>query len=86
MKARRATAPGRPCTPAWITPSSTMRGSTWGGGLRTLSQGVAHLVGAVAAGALVDRLLHHAHILVTEGDSIRRADATAGKGVTPLPT
>ncbi len=37
------------------------------------------------ASALVDRLLHHAHILVTDGESIRLADALSGKGVTPLP-
>jgi DNA replication protein DnaC len=36
------------------------------------------------ATALVDRLVHHAHVLVTEGDSVRLADALAGKGVTPL--
>jgi DNA replication protein DnaC len=36
------------------------------------------------ASALVDRLLHHAHIVVTVGDSIRLADATGGKGVQPL--
>ena len=36
------------------------------------------------ASALVDRLLHHAHIVVTDGDSIRLADATGGKGVQPL--
>ena len=36
------------------------------------------------ATALVDRLLHHAHVVVTEGDSVRLADAIAGKGVTPL--
>jgi DNA replication protein DnaC len=38
------------------------------------------------ATATVDRLLHHAHICVTEGQSFRLAQATAGKGVTPLPT
>jgi DNA replication protein DnaC len=38
------------------------------------------------ATALVDRLLHHAHVLVTDGDSFRLADALNGKGVTPLPT
>jgi DNA replication protein DnaC len=37
------------------------------------------------ASALVDRLLHHAHVLVTDGESIRLADALSGKGVTPLP-
>jgi DNA replication protein DnaC len=36
------------------------------------------------AGATVDRLLHHAHLCVTQGDSVRLAQATAGKGVTPL--
>jgi hypothetical protein len=30
------------------------------------------------------RLLHHAHIVLTEGTSLRRAEATAGKGVIPL--
>ena len=36
------------------------------------------------ANATVDRLLHHAHIVLTAGDSIRFTQATAGKGVTPL--
>lgn len=37
------------------------------------------------AAATVDRLLHHAHVLVTDGvESYRLAQATAGKGVTPL--
>jgi DNA replication protein DnaC len=36
------------------------------------------------AGATVDRLLHHAHLCVTAGDSVRLAQATTGKGVTPL--
>jgi hypothetical protein len=30
------------------------------------------------------RLLHHAHLILTEGKSLRLAEATAGKGVTPL--
>ena len=38
------------------------------------------------ATATVDRLLHHAHICVTDGQSYRLAQATAGKGVTPMPT
>ena len=29
-------------------------------------------------------LLHHAHVLVTEGASLRLTEATAGKGVIPL--
>ena len=32
------------------------------------------------AAALVDRLMHHAPVRVTDGDSIRLADAMAGKG------
>ena len=37
------------------------------------------------ATATVDRLLHHAHVIITEGqDSYRLAQATAGKGVKPL--
>ncbi len=36
------------------------------------------------ATATVDRLLHHAHVVVTEGSSLRLAEATAGKGVVPL--
>jgi DNA replication protein DnaC len=37
------------------------------------------------ATATVDRLMHHAHILITDGsDSYRLAQATAGKGVKPL--
>lgn len=34
------------------------------------------------ATALVDRLLHHAHICQTSGESIRLMEATAGQGVT----
>jgi DNA replication protein DnaC len=36
------------------------------------------------ATAAVDRLLHHAHLVLTEGQSLRLAEATAGKGVVPL--
>lgn len=36
------------------------------------------------ATAAVDRLLHHAHVVVTEGDSYRFAQARDGKGVNPL--
>jgi DNA replication protein DnaC len=32
----------------------------------------------------VDRLLHHGHVVVTEGDSQRLAEALSGKGVVPL--
>jgi hypothetical protein len=36
------------------------------------------------ATAAVDRLLHHAHVVITEGTSLRLTDATNGKGVMPL--
>ncbi len=36
------------------------------------------------ATAAVDRLLHHAHVIITEGTSLRLSEATAGRGVVPL--
>ena len=36
------------------------------------------------ATAAVDRLLHHAHVILTEGTSLRLTEATAGRGVIPL--
>lgn len=36
------------------------------------------------ATATVDRLLHHAHVVVTQGDSFRVAQATSGQGGKPL--
>jgi DNA replication protein DnaC len=37
------------------------------------------------AAATVDRLLHHAHVIITDGsESYRLAQATTGKGVMPL--
>jgi DNA replication protein DnaC len=36
------------------------------------------------ATATVDRLLHHAHICQTTGESVRLTQALAGKGVSPL--
>jgi DNA replication protein DnaC len=36
------------------------------------------------ATAAVDRLLHHAHVVITDGDSYRLAEATSGTGVTSL--
>jgi DNA replication protein DnaC len=36
------------------------------------------------ATATVDRLLHHAHLVLTEGTSLRLSEALAGKGVAPL--
>jgi DNA replication protein DnaC len=36
------------------------------------------------ATATVGRLLHHAHVVVTQGDSHRLAEPTTGRGVVPL--
>ncbi len=36
------------------------------------------------ASASVDRFMHHAHVVLTEGSSLRLAEAMAGKGVVPL--
>ena len=36
------------------------------------------------ATATVDRLLHHAHVCQTTGDSVRLSQALAGQGVVPL--
>ena len=38
------------------------------------------------ATAAVDRLLHHAHVIVTEGQSHRLTEALVGRGVEPLQT
>ena len=46
--------------------------------------GFDELMPKTIANATVDRLMHHAHIVVTNGDSIRLTQATRGKGVTPL--
>lgn len=47
--------------------------------------GFDELMPKTIATATVDRLLHHAHILITDGtESYRLAQATAGKGVRPL--
>lgn len=47
--------------------------------------GFDELMPKTLAAATVDRLLHHAHVIVTDGmDSYRLAQATAGQGVVPL--
>jgi DNA replication protein DnaC len=48
--------------------------------------GFDELMPKTLATATVDRLLHHAHLCQTHGKSVRLAEATAGKGVTPLAT
>ncbi|MEU3787435.1 IS21 family transposase [Streptomyces sp900129855] len=51
-----------------------------------LALGEERLVGSdqTLAGASTDRLMHHAHLVTTTGDSHRLAEALAGKGVVPL--
>jgi DNA replication protein DnaC len=46
--------------------------------------GFDELMPKTLATATVDRLLHHAHLCQTTGDSVRLSQALAGKGVTPL--
>ena len=46
--------------------------------------GFDELMPKTLATATVDRLMHHAHIVLTAGDSIRLTQATRGKGVKPL--
>jgi DNA replication protein DnaC len=46
--------------------------------------GFDQLMDKTIASALVDRLMHHAHVVLTDGESVRLADALAGKGVVPL--
>ena len=46
--------------------------------------GFDELMPKAIANATVDRLMHHAHVVLTAGDSIRLTQATTGKGVTPL--
>ncbi len=47
--------------------------------------GFDQLMPRTLAAATVDRLLHHAHVIVTDGsESYRLAQATEGKGVVPL--
>lgn len=46
--------------------------------------GFDELMPKTLATATVDRLLHHAHLCQTSGDSIRLAQALTGKGVTAL--
>jgi len=46
--------------------------------------GFDELMPKTLATATVDRLLHHAHLCMTQGDSVRLSQASAGKGVLPL--
>jgi hypothetical protein len=44
------------------------------------SSGFDQLLDKTIASVLVDRLSHHAHVIVAEGESVRLIDAASGKG------
>jgi hypothetical protein len=46
--------------------------------------GFDELMPKTLATATVDRLLHHAHVCQTTGESVRLSQAITGQGVTPL--
>jgi DNA replication protein DnaC len=46
--------------------------------------GFDELMPKTLATAMVDRLVHHAHVCQTSGESMRLSQAPAGKGVTPM--
>ncbi|MER6273578.1 ATP-binding protein [Streptomyces sp900105755] len=46
--------------------------------------GFDEIIPKTLATATVDRLLHHAHVVVTQGDTHRLAEATTGRGVVTL--
>jgi DNA replication protein DnaC len=48
--------------------------------------GFDELMPKTLATATVDRLMHHAHVCVTSGDSVRLAQAVSGAGVKSLGT
>ena len=52
--------------------------------LESSPSGFDELMPKTLATATVDRLMHHAHLCQTSGDSIRLTQALAGKGVIPL--
>ncbi len=59
------------------------RSTALGANLRA-SAGSDELMPKTITNATVDRLMHHAHLVLTAGDSIRLTQATADKGVMPL--
>jgi DNA replication protein DnaC len=51
---------------------------------RNLSRPKTLATATATATATVDRLMNHAHITVTQGDSYRLTQATNGEGVKPF--
>jgi hypothetical protein len=52
--------------------------------VRNHPSGFDEIMPKTLATATVDRLMHHAHIVVTQGDSYRLTQATSGQGVKPF--
>ena len=77
---RSAPTPPRASTASWTPPTKKQR--------HDLEQPppirVRRAMPKTRATATVDRLLHHAHLCQTTGDSVRLSQALAGKGVKPL--
>lgn len=63
----------RPTSVAQVAVTSNLHPAGWD-----------ELMPKTLATATVDRLLHHAHVVMTTGDSFRLAAATSGKGVVLL--
>ncbi len=88
--------PGRSCSRLWVSrPPKRVcgwRGSPWktsGCCCAAISSNLHpaafdELMPKTLATATVDRLLHHAHICQTTGESVRLSQALAGQGVSPL--
>ncbi|MFL6054251.1 MAG: ATP-binding protein [Actinoallomurus sp.] len=54
--------------------------------INTHPSGFDSIMPKTLATAAIDRLLHHAHLIVTKGESFRFTEAKNGDGVTPLGT
>ncbi|WP_276142693.1 ATP-binding protein [Sciscionella marina] len=72
-----------PRTPRGLLPASgcLLRALRACGQLKSSSVRIRRDHAETLATATVDRLLHHAHVVVTESDSYRLTEATTGKGV-----
>ena len=79
--ARSPPTPPRAST-AWSTPPTRNAPSRSRSNLHPA--GFDELMPKTLATATVDRLLHHAHVCQTTGDSVRLTQALAGQGVSPL--
>ena len=79
---RRSYLPGDTPVPSTWRETPQKVPSSWRATLHPA--GFDELMPEAIANATVDRLLHHAHVVITTGDSIRLTQATRGRGVRPL--